>query len=274
MVDAEILYTDGNGGVFPLEVQHYPSGEPLIRQMPVHAPTRILLRPTSMQTFVAAMFWVDALVARGIPVPAIVLPNVPGARQDRINLGGDVLFTARSVAGMLNARNFPSVTILDPHSDVIAALIDRSRVVYADLRSLGTAEFGDRTYSGVIAPDAGAEKRAGRVAKGKQLPLFHAWKVRNVEDGAISGFGIEPVAPGHYLIVDDLCDGGGTFTGLAGVLAEHGCSADLFITHGLFTKGTAPLLDVFRSVFCTDSTVGAKPGVVVLPTCATYLGVL
>jgi ribose-phosphate pyrophosphokinase len=54
------------------------------------------------------------------------------------------------------------------------------------------------------------------------------------------------------LIVDDLCDGGGTFTAHASVLLAAGATAvDLYVTHGIFSKGLP--LDHIDRVFTTDS---------------------
>jgi hypothetical protein len=153
--------------------------------------------------------------------------------------------------------------VLDPHSDVGPALIDRCRVAHPTFPK--TTE-----YIGVIAPDGGAEKRAYRVAASLGVPLYHAWKSRSVATGQLTGFGIEPIQPGRYLIVDDICDGGGTFIGLADVL-DPNVEADLYVTHGLFTRGAQPLLDCFNRVYCTDSTLGEKPGVTILPRCASLL---
>ncbi|MEP7001382.1 MAG: hypothetical protein ABI969_12940 [bacterium] len=260
--DAEIIYR-AHGVLHEQSWRAYPDGTPLF-DAPVAMPDTILLRPRNLATFVAALYWVDALVERGHPVPSLVLPLIPGARQDRLNPSGDYLFTVKSVAQAINARHFPTVTVLDPHSDVGPALIDRCRVVPATFSN-------DRHYDGVIAPDGGAEKRAYRIAASLGVRLYHAWKTRDVSSGALTGFGIEPMPAGNYLIVDDLCDGGGTFIGLADVLDACGARADLYVTHGLFTKGTQLLLDRFTNVFCTDSVMGERPGVTVLPRCLALL---
>jgi len=264
----EILYLTALGEVKSLRVNQYPDGMPMVphaigfRQKIV----RVLLRPSSMQAFVAAMFWIDALAERGYDIPDLILPFVPGARQDRLNDAGDFLFTAKSVAKMINARRFPRVTIVDPHSEVTPGLIDRCEVVPAAWC------FPKQSYAAVIAPDAGAEKRALGVATKLEVQLYHAWKRRNISTGAISGFGVEPlpVGIGRVLVVDDICDGGGTFLGLAGQLGTM--TADLFVTHGIFSQGTAPLLSRFGTVYTTDSILGApRDGVTVIPCCERLL---
>jgi len=57
------------------------------------------------------------------------------------------------------------------------------------------------------------------------------------------------------LICDDLCDAGGTFIGEAKYLRENGISnpLNLFVGHGLFTKGLEPLLEHFEHIYCTNS---------------------
>lgn len=257
---------------FPVEVKTYPGGEPLVAWDSIpdaHGPVRLIVRPKNMTTLVAAMFFADAIRHRGWETPELILPLVPGSRQDRLNSQGDFLFTARSVAEMINARNFPSVTIFDPHSDVTPALINNCRIYSAS--DLIEGIFASSKWGAIVAPDAGAEKRAGAVAALYGIPLLHGWKKRDVATGKLTGFGLEPVpdelAGSRVLVVDDLCDGGGTFLGLADVLDEAGLTADLYVTHGLFSRGTEELLGRFGSVICTDSVVSDKAGVLVIPAC-------
>lgn len=259
ITDSDVCYLALDGNMYPIRLPQYPDGMPR-GERPESFLDSILLRPHSFERFIATLFWVDALRERGRPVPHLVLPHIPGARQDRLNKPdqGDYLFTAKSVAREINLRNFPSVIVLDPHSDVAPALIDRCLVVYP------TLPFNFSDYAGIIAPDGGAEKRALKVALAIGRPLYHAWKTRSVSDGKIAGFGHEPLEAGHYLVVDDICDGGGTFLGLADQLPP-GVTADLFVTHGLFTQGTDVLCRAYRTVYCTDSTVGLKPGVTIIP---------
>src|ERR1700690_3762577 len=118
-----------------LDINVYPDNTPIIKWASGRSSDlfrSILVRPITMTDFVAAMFWVDAYKWRYRHVPHLVLPFVPGARQDRLNNSGDFLFTAKSIANMINDRCFPSVTILDPHSEVISALINNCTVVHSD----------------------------------------------------------------------------------------------------------------------------------------------
>lgn len=256
----------GEGGVHYASVFGYPSGEPRVMERPNHV-ERVLLRPNSMQAFLGGLFWIDALVERGQGEPELILPFVPGARQDRLNDDGDFLFTAKSVARMVNDRNLPRVTVIDPHSDVISALIDRCEVIHAHQLLLPNGD-----YDVIVSPDAGAEKRANGVAKKMGLPLVHAWKTRDVATGAITGFGFGAgLANKRGLVVDDICDGGGTFVGLAELTKKVNAELDLFVTHGIFSQGTPKLLAHYRKVFCTDSVLAQRPDINIDMVCQRLL---
>jgi ribose-phosphate pyrophosphokinase len=67
------------------------------------------------------------------------------------------------------------------------------------------------------------------------------------------------------LLVDDICDAGGTFLGLQTILEGHGATSDLFVTHGLFSAGTKALRRSFRTLYATDSLHYPADGVKYLP---------
>lgn len=55
-------------------------------------------------------------------------------------------------------------------------------------------------------------------------------------------------------IVDDICDGGGTFTILSKELKKRNCGkVNLIVSHGIFSKGEAPLKENIDAVYTTDS---------------------
>jgi len=267
---SKITYASVLGSYRDLVVGRYPDGCPWVKN--THTPERILVRG-DLSDLITALFWVDAERQRkGDFEISLHLPLVPGSRQDRLSTydetfmeDGDILFTLRSVAQAINARSFTKVYVADPHSDVTPALIDRCNVLSAyEILSPLRTELVDK-YQAVISPDAGAEKRAKGVARMLGLPLFRAWKTRDVATGEISGFGCEPL-PSYVhsaLVVDDICDGGGTFLGLRGAVPQ--CfNLGLYVTHGLFTQGTEKLLRAFVEVICTDSTIAERPGVRVI----------
>lgn len=234
-------------------VQMYSDGTPMIKNEKfgeaVFDADTIVLRPNSLNEFVAGMFLVDAINDSGGSIDRLVLPYLPGARQDRINPTGDVLFTALSVARMINERNFSRVISVDPHSPEMPSLI-KNFVEYPLERVAARVYKG---YGGVIAPDKGAKDRAERFAAVLGTDVTYASKTRDVSTGRLTGFGVD-VEPGrHYLVVDDICDGGGTFLGLGEKIKEQGAHADLFVTHGIFSKGTDALKSIYKNIYTTNT---------------------
>lgn len=182
----------------------------------------------------------------------LYLPFVPYARQDRIAQPGDA-FSLKVFAGFLNQLNFSKVHICDPHSDVTPALINNVRVTPQwTIASQVPLEEGTK----IVAPDLGAAKKATRLASLMSRDLVQASKVRDSKTGALSKFTVlsGSLSGTDCLVVDDICDGGGTFLGLGEVLRDRGVKRlGLYITHGLFTKGLDDLFKVYDYIYTTDS---------------------
>lgn len=179
---------------------------------------------------------------------------------------GDPL-SVKVFANLLNAANFRQVFVLDPHSDVSTALIDRCRIQSVDefvshALTQSRADF-------VVVPDAGAAKKVHSLVQRladlfPQLGTLQAGKTRDVQNrGRITGMQLEgnPDLSGKKcLIVDDICDGGRTFLELSKLLRQHkAAQVFLYVTHGIFAKGLSPLLECsleegrLDGIFTTDS---------------------
>lgn len=188
------------------------------------------------------------------------IPYFPFGRHDRrrSHLDGLELELALEIAKELNP------VTLDPHSDVLGQMkhIPQSEVV----RYWETLDLVEGKENPLfVIPDQGATKKAYTWLNGR--PSVQGLKHRDTATGELSGFGVDnPDAVGGQdcIIVDDICDGGGTFLGLADVLLECGAaSLTLAVTHGLFTKGTDILFEKFDRIFSTgphqtDGVIRAK----------------
>lgn len=193
----------------------------------------------------------------------LILPYFPGARQDREEKG--FALTAKVYADIINGEGYGAVFILDPHSPVAPALLDRSVVLpHAGL----VAQFLEQLppIDGLICPDAGAERRTLELAKYLNCNnVVFARKKRDPKTGALSGFSLDPLPmEGNYLLADDICDGGGTFIGLAEKFREDPASGTgllyLWTTHGIFSKGLETLSKHFSKIGCSDSFPNALEG--------------
>ncbi|MDE9703136.1 ribose-phosphate diphosphokinase [Citrobacter portucalensis] len=171
------------------------------------------------------------------------LPWLPWARQDRHMVSGDS-FALKVFASHLNTLKFDKVNVLDPHSDAAAAAIDNFVAIPQEvclMQSTSLSRLFQQNALMLVAPDAGSLKKidaVARVAAVEQYAILS--KKRDVASGSLTGFALlaGDVRGRDLLIVDDLCDAGGTFIGSAQVLRDAGArSVSLYVTHGIFSKG-------------------------------------
>jgi len=237
--------------------------------------TRVLIahRVNSADDLLLVLLAVDAV--RGIaPAAAIdlLMPYVPYARQDRRMVPGDPL-SIRVLGDVINACRFGQVLVLDPHSDVTPAVIDRCRPLPIHDHVARAIDGSGATR--VVIPDAGAAKRVHGILKSlenrhAEITTVQAMKTRDVtRRGEITGMqlaGDADVGGQSCLIVDDICDGGRTFLSLSKLLRSHGAqSVHLYVTHGIFAHGLEPLLSCgdgdgrLDGIFTTESIRRLSP---------------
>ncbi|WP_116135551.1 ribose-phosphate diphosphokinase [Trinickia diaoshuihuensis] len=196
----------------------------------------------------------------GVPID-LELPYVPYARQDRVANPGESL-SVKVFCDLINAQQYRRVLVQDPHSDVTPALLERSIIddpIPALRRALQRiTPHGEQVA--LVAPDAGARKRVLKLAAQLELPVVFADKVRDTHTGAITGTEIQGVLPDcPLLVVDDICDGGRTFTELAHAARRKQTDAGirrplyLYVTHGIFSKGLDALLNEYAAVFTRNN---------------------
>lgn len=251
----------GNPVAPTFSTMRFPAGEAHVKVAVEHGSPADLteiatLRGTSGDDLLMLGMWADAVRQRGAKSVALV-PYLPGARQDR-----GLPFGARVYADVLNGFHLDQVIAFDPHSPVIVGLVERLTVVTSERVVRDTVVAGS-DYSGVIAPDKGAVARATAVADACGLPVFRAEKHRNPDTGKLDGFSCEPLPDtGRLLVVDDICDGGGTFMGLAGSTGLPKERLGLWVSHGVFSGRAPQLADHFGEIVTTDSypAQNAVPG--------------
>ncbi|QOV68450.1 ribose-phosphate diphosphokinase [Citrobacter sp. BDA59-3] len=200
-----------------------------------------------------------------IAVSHLELAWLPWARQDRHMVNGDS-FALKVFANQLNTLNFNKVFLLDPHSDAAAAAINNSVVVAQETCLMKSENLRQAISTGklmLVAPDAGALKKIHNVAKASGARDYAILtKERDVATGNLTGFSLVSgnVAGKDVLIVDDLCDAGGTFIGSAQVLRDAGArSVSLYVTHGVFSKGVENLLNnSIDAIYTTTSFASSE----------------
>ncbi len=182
---------------------------------------------------------------------SLKIPYFPYARQDRrVNSGES--HSLKVVAGIINSCEFSSVEVLDAHSDVLEAVLENVKIISQESLALSMLDMSEIDL--LLAPDAGAAKKIYKLAKLIGKPVIIANKERDLTTGKV----IRSVISEHdrfqlqgknVWIVDDICDGGASFIELAKVLHGHN-SLNLYVTHGIFSKGKDVFKKDFAQVLC------------------------
>ena len=203
----------------------------------------------------------QALRLLGVRSVSLYVPYFLGSRSDRKFKEGGVNYLKHVIAPIINSQNFDCVLTLDPHSDVLEAVlnnfekIDNLLLVNVALSNIGI----DNVV--LVSPDGGALKKIYDVASVYQISnVVTAIKHRDVITGNITHTEV-PLSEERYykdckfVIVDDICDGGRTFIELAKAIKEKVTDAKIYlvVTHGLFTSGFGELNEQFEKIFTTNS---------------------
>jgi ribose-phosphate pyrophosphokinase len=221
-----------------------------------------ITNPTDLFTVLMAKDVLDAQVASSLAINIeridLTISYLMAARMDRQMTDGEP-FSLRIVAAMLNQAGFRHISIFDPHSDVSTALILRSKAIGNESFVSKCLEHfyqnQERDDYALISPDAGALKKIYKVAQFVDAPLVvECSKIRDVKTGHLSGFNTQVIdfQGKTCFIVDDICDGGGTFVGLAALLKSRNAGKIvLIVSHGIFSKGFD--LAGIDAIYTTDS---------------------
>lgn len=250
----------------PVTVGYFPDGTLLFRQKAPRSGVSIEWKFESNEELVTLIFLTRHLREHGVDAIALLLPYVPNARQDRVKEEDDI-FTLKYFAEVINSLGFDRVFVVDPHSSVTTALIDRVHTISPrrHIERAYDAVFG-KTWSTapmLFYPDEGAMKRYSGLI---DAPYAFGIKQRNWATGEIRGLRVcsdnqavegEPTFEGHdVLIVDDICSRGGTFYHSAKKLKELGAKdVYLYVTHCENTVLEGDLLkgDIIKRVYTTNS---------------------
>jgi ribose-phosphate pyrophosphokinase len=234
-----------------LEITKFPAGESKVVYTPKYeiyngAFTLVLEWEGNEDIFNLALA-VDAIRrAEYKPTIHLEMPYIPYARQDRVCNAGESL-SIKVVADFINSLNFHTVVVCDAHSDVSLALFNS--LVHNDLSSCAKATIPKEVFANsiLVSPDAGAMKKVLSLAKNVGAEMVVATKQRDSMTGAITSTKVDfdGVTDKDFIIVDDICERGGTFIPLAKELRKYTTGkVFLYVTHGFFGAG----LEVFHSV--------------------------
>lgn len=177
------------------------------------------------------------------------LPYLPYARQDRVCSPGES-HALKVFSAWLNSLKFDDVCVLDPHSYVAEALIEKMSYWAQEekfkeylwhRKNIGRAEG----YDVLIAPDAGAAKKVEKCRQaheevyGTTPEILIAHKIRK-EGRVVVSLDASGLTGKLVCVIDDICDGGATFISLAecfkGPYLVEPETLDLYVSHGIFSN--------------------------------------
>ncbi len=189
-----------------------------------------------------------------------VIPYFGYARQDRKDQPR-VSIAARMIATMLEGGGVDRVLTMDLHAAQIQGFFDipvdhlYGSAVF-EQHFLAAASASVRSNLVVVAPDVGASKVARAYAKrlgadlaliDKRRPEPNVAEVQNI---------IGDVDGRHCLLVDDMCDTGGTLAAGATALREAGAlDVQAFCTHALLSGPAVDRIEAspIEHMFVTDT---------------------
>lgn len=198
----------------------------------------------------------------------VAIPYMFGSRADRKFHEYEPHYFRDVIAPIINGLGARYIFTVDPHSDVVEACIPNIKVVsrkFLVATAIGHVkqQYGDNTKIALVVPDGGAIKKSYEISN-MFSDVFYASKHRDIKTGALMDARIDRAddldEKTFYLVVDDICDGGGTFMNLSKVINDHvrmntgkDAQLGLYVTHGIFSKGLESLLTRFSLIVTTDS---------------------
>lgn len=234
------------------EVISFPDGEKHLRIQELNRKDTVAIRCRikSSDDLFLLMQLSDILNRQCVEVKEIEIFYLMSMRCDRL-FSLEQPFSLKIVADVINSFNAKNVYIYEPHSQRSLDMIKNSRCNYL----FGSSEV-DFSRFDICYPDSGAYYRYSNVI---ELPKpIVCKKVRDVATGKLLNFEISYL--GTYkegnpiLVVDDLCDGGGTFCGIAELLRPlNPQSISLFVTHAVQKDGIERVVKYYDMVYITNS---------------------
>lgn len=264
----DILFEQTAGYMENLNFQNiqFPAGEIQERCSEVEKDSTlwIVARFHSSQDIMRILLQKEAFISAGGKEVNLFLPYMPYSRQDREVFKGDP-FALKVFADIIKSAGFNKVYTIDQHSNVTELVFGDNFKNFTPEKQILSyinqvkSKFTSKTVT-ILSPDAGAIKRTENIVKflnnnclDLDFEIGIALKKRDPKTGKIIGCKICDELSENVIIVDEILDGGYTFINLAQNLACRPNFFGLFVTHGIFSKGTELLEKEFDSIGICDT---------------------
>ena len=226
----------------------FPDGEPhiILGEIDRKCSFKVICRITNpTDLFIVAQVG-DILNRQGVSF-TISIKYLMSMRMDRV-MSFNEAYSLRIVMRILKATGAKGIYVLEPHNKI--AILDNGGIIMP-------ANKPDFLEYLPVFPDKGAFERY-RYSFGDAIICS---KVRDTSTGKLTGFSIEnpelfkSIPDKPLMVIDDLCDGGGTFAGIAELL-EKECPdrpKSIYVTHAVNARGIENMSKHYNNVYITDS---------------------
>ena len=226
----------------------FPDGEPhiVLEEFDRKDPVKVICRITNpTDLFIAAQ--IGDILRRQEVLFVYAIKYLMSMRMDRV-MSFNEAYSLKIVMNILKSFGPTWIEVLEPHNE--SAVLSNGGMV-------GPSQKPDFQECLMVFPDKGAQERYGYISG----PVVVCSKVRDTATGKLISFNIEnpEVLEEHpnepLMVLDDLCDGGGTFVGIAELLNEK-CPnrpKSIFVTHAVNYKGIENMSKHYDNVYITNS---------------------
>lgn len=233
-------------------ITHFPDGEVMVRleEMDRKEEVEVLCRITNAQDLFILMQVGDILNRWGV-VWYLKIYYLMSMRMDRV-ISFQEPFSLSIVANMIRSLKPKVIMVFHPHSSRSLELLGACPMA----EKHPNLEFGNSSFQ-LCYPDKGAKERYEALYESEH-PILLGKKVRDPETGRI--LSIEIANPEDYqgrdiMVIDDLCDAGGTFLGIEKAIHNLNEWAKLHISvfHMVNRTGIDRLSKAYETVTFTNS---------------------
>lgn len=261
-----------NGEYYTVSAKKFSGGEVHVNvdHIDIPKPTKCFLTcHTQSSDDIMMLFMTINALRNKFPlliVDTVCIPYLAYSRQDRVCANGDA-FSLSVFAALLKTMGIETLYTYDIHSFAGIEELQKNNidVIVHDMQYIFSKNntllklIKDPNII-ICSPDKGAFHKVKQLVYelrrvGEEFIVGS--KIRDSKTGALTGFDYtyhQSIVDKDICIIDDICDGGGTFVGLAEELLTDGArSVSLYVTHGIFSKGLDVFDGIINHVYTTDS---------------------
>lgn len=232
-----------------ISVKHFADGEILVEPEETVRGKKVYVVqstcPPVTERLMELLVCVDALKRASAGEITCIIPYYGYARQDRKARPRQPI-SAKLVADLLDAAGANRVVTIDLHAAQIQGFFNFPTDDLTSIPMMGQyfrSSDLDMSEVVVVSPDHGGTTRARRLAESLGVPIAIVDKRRPRPNVCEATSVIGDVKDKVVIVVDDICDTGGSLVAACNILKDYGAK-EIYccITHGVFSKNAAEII--------------------------------